>query len=58
MAQLLDVAQFSGAAILDLGCGDGLVGEALTVRGFTNISGFDISSKMVALALRSFHSTT
>ena len=58
MAQLLDVAQFSGAAILDLGCGDGLVGEALTVRGFTNISGFDISSKMVALSLRSSHSTT
>ena len=52
MAQLLDVSQFSGAwRILDLGCGDGLVGEALKARGFTNISGYDISSKMVALAL-------
>ena len=52
VAQLLDVSQFSGAwRILDLGCGDGLVGEALKARGFNNISGYDISSKMVALAL-------
>ena len=53
MAQLLDVSQFSGAwRILDLGCGDGLVGEALKARGFNNISGYDISSKMVSLAIR------
>ena len=52
VAELLDVAQFSDAAILDLGCGDGLVGEALKVRGFNNISGYDISSKMVSLAIR------
>lgn len=50
VAQLLDVSQFSEAEILDLGCGDGLVGEALKVRGFNNISGYDISSKMVWLA--------
>ena len=52
IAQLLDVNKFSGAwRILDLGCGDGLVGEALKVRGFNNITGYDISSKMVSLAL-------
>ena len=52
VAQLLDVSQFSGAwRILDLGCGDGLVGQALKARGFNNISGYDISAKMVSLAL-------
>ena len=52
VSQLVDVEKFSAAKILDLGCGDGLVGEALKVRGFNNISGYDISSKMVSLASR------
>jgi len=36
--------------ILDIGCGDGLVGEALVKRGFKNMTGLDISGKMVKLA--------
>ena len=51
VSQLVDVEKFSAVKILDLGCGDGLVGEALKVRGFNNISGYDISDKMVQLAL-------
>ena len=35
--------------ILDIGCGDGLVGEALVKRGFKNMTGLDISGKMVKL---------
>lgn len=38
------------AHILDIGCGDGLVAEALSARGFTNMMGLDISDKMVQLA--------
>ena len=37
---------------MDVGCGDGLVGEALKLRGFTNLIGTDISEKMVQLAER------
>ena len=40
------------AKILDVGCGDGLVGEALNLRGFVNIIGTDISQKMVQLAAK------
>jgi len=36
--------------ILDIGCGDGLVAEALKPRGFSNMIGLDISEKMVKLA--------
>ena len=36
--------------LLDLGCGDGLVGEALYARGFVDITGMDISEKMLAIA--------
>jgi len=38
--------------ILDLGCGDGLVGEALKARGFVDITGMDISVKMLAIAAK------
>ena len=38
------------AKILDIGCGDGLVGEALRKHGFDNLVGLDISLKMVRLA--------
>ena len=37
-------------AVLDLGCGDGMVGEALTCRGFTDITGLDIAEKMLRVA--------
>merc|ERR1719317_1323617 len=36
--------------VLDLGCGDGLVGEALSCRGFTRITGLDIAGKMLKVA--------
>lgn len=36
--------------ILDLGCGTGLVGQALAARGFGQIDGLDISPKMLAEA--------
>jgi len=36
--------------VLDLGCGDGLVGESLKVHGFTTIVGMDISAKMLEIA--------
>ena len=36
--------------IIDIGCGTGLVGESLKSSGFLNISGLDVSSKMIAIA--------
>ena len=36
--------------IIDLGCGDGAVGEALHKEGFTNLVGTDISSGMMKIA--------
>ena len=36
--------------ILDLGSGDRLVGEALYSKGFDDITGMDISVKMIAIA--------
>jgi predicted TPR repeat methyltransferase len=41
---------FSDLKILDLGCGTGLVGQALYDKGFTNIVGMDISHNMMAIA--------
>lgn len=38
--------------ILDAGCGTGLVGETLTILGFTNIVGIDISPAMLRRAQR------
>lgn len=38
--------------ILDVGCGTGLSGEALTKRGFKNIDGIDPSAEMLAIAKR------
>jgi len=40
----------SKVKMLDLGCGDGLVGEALQARGFSDITGMDISAKMLEVA--------
>lgn len=36
--------------ILDLGCGTGLAGEELVKRGYTNIDGIDLNSKMLEIA--------
>ena len=33
--------------MLDLGCGDGLVGEGLRKHGYTNIAGVDFSQPML-----------
>lgn len=38
------------AAILDAGAGTGLVGEALSKQGYTNLTAVDLSEKMLALA--------
>jgi SAM-dependent methyltransferase len=38
------------ARILDVGCGTGAVGERLAPRGFDNIDGLDLSSKMLRIA--------
>merc|ERR1711974_425740 len=38
------------AKILDLGCGDGAVGEALKAKGFENLTGIDISKGMLDIA--------
>ena len=36
--------------VVDLGCGSGLSGEALTAAGFAEIDGYDFSEGMLALA--------
>ena len=36
--------------VLDFGCGTGMVGECLSKLGYNNISGLDISKKMIDLA--------
>jgi len=38
------------APIVDFACGTGLVGQHLNEAGFTNITGFDVSSKMLQIA--------
>ena len=38
------------AALIDLGCGTGLAGEALMALGYTTIDGVDISAEMLAVA--------
>jgi predicted TPR repeat methyltransferase len=39
-----------GAAVLDMGCGTGLVGQYLKERGFVNIVGVDASQGMLEKA--------
>jgi len=36
--------------VLDFGCGTGLVGQCLNQKGFRNVSGIDVSEKMLELA--------
>jgi predicted TPR repeat methyltransferase len=38
------------AAVLDIGCGTGLVGAELVVHGFTTLDGLDLSLEMMATA--------
>ena len=38
--------------ILDLGCGTGMIGSRLSDLGFKNVTGFDISAGMLAMAER------
>jgi predicted TPR repeat methyltransferase len=38
------------AVLIDLGCGTGLAGEALSSLGFRNIDGVDFSTEMLAVA--------
>ena len=41
------------SSIVDVGCGTGLVGKELVNQGFSNIDGYDISPKMLKIALLS-----
>jgi len=36
--------------ILDFACGPGLVGQSLKEKGFSNITGLEISQKMINIA--------
>ena len=47
LAALLDSRQ---GAVLDIGCGTGLVGRELAARGFGTIDGIDISPEMMTVA--------
>ena len=44
-----------GAALLDIGCGTGLVAGELAARGFETVDGFDASPRMLAEARASGH---
>ena len=39
-----------GTAVIDLGCGTGLVGERLAAHGFATVDGVDLSPEMLAIA--------
>ena len=47
-----EVAPEKTARVLDLGCGTGLAGAALTKFGYQNIDGADFSANMLQLAAR------
>ena len=49
-AALASLADDQTAALLDLGCGTGLSGEALKAAGFTTLDGSDFSDDMLAYA--------
>ncbi|GFR83657.1 Williams-Beuren syndrome chromosomal region 27 protein-like [Elysia marginata] len=50
LANLVGDRTRSDMKIMDLGCGTGLVGEALHAAGFTNIDGLDPSQGMLDVA--------
>ncbi len=41
-----------GAAVLDIGCGTGLLGQALAGHGYRTIDGLDLSPEMMQVAAR------
>ena len=45
---LADHLPGTGASVLDVGCGTGLVGLALSRLGFTHLDGTDLSDQMIA----------
>ncbi len=47
---LAGVAPKKAAAIIDIGCGTGLVGQELKALGYTHIDGIDISEEMLNVA--------
>jgi len=44
------VAPSSKVKVVDMGCGDGAIGEALKKKGFLNVTGVDISQSMLKIA--------
>ena len=49
-AALREAGVAPGAAILDIGCGTGLSGEALSETGYSTLDGIDFSAEMLAIA--------
>jgi len=49
-ARLADFMPARDSAVLDIGCGTGLVGRELAARGFMVVDGIDISPEMMAVA--------
>ncbi|KAI0534845.1 S-adenosyl-L-methionine-dependent methyltransferase [Xylaria digitata] len=49
----LQLGDQANGAVLDAGCGTGLVGAALAERGATSIDGLDLSPHMIQVAKRS-----
>ncbi|XP_070576278.1 methyltransferase-like protein 27 [Ptychodera flava] len=47
---LIEVVTDKAAAILDCGCGTGLIGDTLHKRGYVNIHGVDMSEKSLQVA--------
>lgn len=47
---LADFVPQKDTAILDAGCGTGMIGLALYAKGFSNLTGFDISSNSLKVA--------
>lgn len=45
----------TASPVLDAGCGTGLVGQALTALGYQDVTGIDISEKMLAQAKATGH---
>ncbi len=50
LRQNLSAGELRELKCLDAGCGTGLVGKELFAKGYRNLSGFDLSEEMVALA--------